>query len=154
MTSKRCTTGQETQDLGQALGNAIQNRFAIALTGDLGAGKTTFTQGLARGLGVDPSYPVTSPTFNIINEYTGKRLNLCHLDLYRLGDVEELDHIGFQDLVTDNAVIVVEWPGLLMEDRFKFDLEIQFEFDADYNRILSFIASGQAGAKVLSRIFS
>ena len=136
------------------MGLALEDGIAIALTGDLGAGKTTFTQGLALGLGVDPEFPVTSPTFNIINEYPGERFRLCHLDLYRLGDVEELDYIGFEDLLGEQSVIAVEWPGLLMEDRFKFDLEIQFEFDPDYNRILTFFASGQRGVKVLSRIFS
>ena len=154
MKSQLCKTSQATQALGTALGRAIENQFAIALTGDLGAGKTTFTQGLALGLGVDESYPVTSPTFNIINEYPGDRLKLCHLDLYRLGDVEELEYIGFEDLLDKHTVIVVEWPGLLQEDQFKFDLEIKFEFDPDYNRILSFFAPGQTGTKVLSKLFS
>ena len=154
MKSQVCKTSEETQALGTALGLAIDTQLAIALTGDLGAGKTTFTQGLALGLGVDPTYPVTSPTFNIINEYPGDRLKLCHLDLYRLGDVEELEYIGFDDMLDEHTVAVVEWPGLLLEDQFKFDLEIKFEFDPDYNRILSFFATGQGGVKVLSKLFS
>ena len=148
-----CHTSQETQSLGYRLGQALKGGTAIALTGDLGAGKTTFTQGIARGLGLDESCPVTSPTFNIINEYPG-RLRLCHLDLYRLADVEELEYIGFEDLLGDDSVIVVEWPGLLKEDRFEFDLEIQFEFDADYNRVITCFASGQRGSNVLSKLFS
>jgi tRNA threonylcarbamoyladenosine biosynthesis protein TsaE len=137
------------------MGQAITRPVSIALTGDLGCGKTTFVKGLARGLGVDKRYPVTSPSFTLINEYPAARnLRLCHLDLYRLGSLEELIHIGFDDIAGTDAVIVVEWPALLKDDRFAFDLELTFEFNPEYHRIISFFAYGQTGANMLSTIFS
>jgi tRNA threonylcarbamoyladenosine biosynthesis protein TsaE len=148
-------TGQETRELGFRMGQAVTGPLSIALTGDLGCGKTTFVKGLARGLGVDRRYPVTSPSFTLINEYPAAGpLRLCHLDLYRLASVEELAHIGFDDVAGTDAVIVVEWPALLKEDRFTFDLELTFEFDSNYHRVISFFAYGQTGANMLSTIFS
>jgi tRNA threonylcarbamoyladenosine biosynthesis protein TsaE len=148
-------TDQETRELGFRMGRTVTGPVSIALTGDLGCGKTTFVKGLARGLGVDRRYPVTSPSFTLINEYPAAHgLRLCHLDLYRLSSVEELAHIGFDDLTGTSAVIVVEWPALLKDDRFAFDLELVFEFDPDYHRVISFFAYGQTGANMLSTIFS
>jgi tRNA threonylcarbamoyladenosine biosynthesis protein TsaE len=148
-------TDEQTRALGQRLGQAVTGPLTLALTGDLGCGKTTFVKGLARGLGVDKRYPVTSPTFTIINEYpTARGLRLCHLDLYRLGSVEELAHIGYDDLADfGDAVIAVEWPALMKTDRFVFDLELTFAFDADYHRVISFFAYGQTGANMVSRLF-
>lgn len=146
-------TADQTLDLGERLGRAIAGQTSIALTGDLGCGKTTLVQGLARGLGVDPSYYITSPTFNILNQYPSREFQLCHLDLYRLGSTDELAYIGFDDLLETDSVIVVEWPGLLKDDGFHFDLEMDFSFDGDYNRLISVSASGQTGAKVLSNLF-
>jgi tRNA threonylcarbamoyladenosine biosynthesis protein TsaE len=149
-------TDDQTRDLGYRLGQAVTGPLAIALTGDLGCGKTTFVKGLARGLGVDRRYPVTSPTFTLINEYPAdKGLRLCHLDLYRLGSVEELAHTGFDDLADDDrAVIAVEWPSLLKSDRFAFDLELTFEFDSNYHRIICIFTYGQTGANMLCRWLS
>ncbi|MEE4364512.1 MAG: tRNA (adenosine(37)-N6)-threonylcarbamoyltransferase complex ATPase subunit type 1 TsaE [Desulfotignum sp.] len=148
-------TDGQTRDLGQRLGQALTGPLALALTGDLGCGKTTFVKGLARGLGVNKGFHITSPTFTIINEYPAdKGLRLCHLDLYRLGSVEELACIGYEDILETDAVVVVEWPDLLKEDRFSFDLELAFAYDADFNRVISFFAYGQSGTKVLSRMFS
>ncbi len=126
----------------------------MALKGNLGAGKTTFVQGLARGLGVSPDYYVTSPTFSIVNEYPTDALTLYHLDLYRLSSVDELDYIGLDDILTDTAVIAVEWPGIMEEAAFGFDLEIHFHLDDRSNRTLSFFPSGQPAANLLSRMFS
>ncbi len=148
-------TDGQTRDLGQRLGQAMTGPLALALTGDLGCGKTTFVKGLARGLGVNEGFHITSPTFTIINEYPAdKGLRLCHLDLYRLGSVEELACIGYEDMLETDAVVVVEWPDLLKKDRFSFDLELTFAFDADYNRVISFFAYGQTGTNVLCKIFS
>ncbi len=148
-------TDARTRDLGYRLGQAVTGPLAIALTGDLGCGKTTFVKGLARGLGVDEQYPITSPTFTLINEYPiADQLRLCHLDLYRLGSVEELAHIGFDDLTGTNAVIVVEWPSLLIADRFPFDLTLTFEFNSEYHRVISFFAYGQTVTNMLSSLIS
>ena len=98
---------QETERLGQRVGRALKPGAVIAYTGDLGAGKTAFTRGLARGLGVPDR--VTSPTFTIVNEYEGGRLPLFHFDMYRLGSSEELFDIGWEDYLARGGVCAVEW---------------------------------------------
>nr|NJM01287.1 tRNA (adenosine(37)-N6)-threonylcarbamoyltransferase complex ATPase subunit type 1 TsaE [Desulfobacula sp.] len=145
-------TAEETLALGEALGRQISQGLAMALKGDLGAGKTTFVKGLAKGLGVSEDYYITSPTFTIINEYPASPLTLYHLDLYRLSSAEELDDIGFDDIAGDKHVIVVEWPEILKEISFPFDMEIRFEFDENYNRRISVLASGQEGMNLLSKL--
>ena len=144
-------TAQKTQKLGESIGRQIKKGVSIALKGDLGAGKTTFVQGFARGLGISEEYYITSPTFNIVNEYPAGDLMLCHLDLYRLGSVEELEYIGFDDLCDPTRVIIVEWPEILFDFPFEFDLEIEFKFDKEFNRVISFAASGQDGSNLLSK---
>jgi len=146
------TSSEQTLALGEQMGKNISRGICIALKGELGAGKTTFVQGLAKGLGVSEKYYITSPTFNIINEYPARSFTLCHLDLYRLGSSEELEYIGFDDLVDRDHVIVVEWPQILNDISFEFDLELNFEFDNDYNRIISFFATGQPGSNLLSSL--
>jgi len=97
----------ETQVLGRRLGERLAAGAVVAFTGDLGAGKTAFTRGLAEGLGVRGR--VTSPTFTIVNEYEGGRLPLFHFDLYRLGSPEELFEIGWEDYLSRGGVCAVEW---------------------------------------------
>ncbi|MBE6973549.1 MAG: tRNA (adenosine(37)-N6)-threonylcarbamoyltransferase complex ATPase subunit type 1 TsaE [Ruminococcaceae bacterium] len=97
----------QTEALGERLGRALNGGAVIAYTGDLGAGKTAFTRGLARGLGI--SGQVTSPTFTIVNEYEGGRLPLFHFDMYRLGSSDELFDIGWEDYLARNGVCAVEW---------------------------------------------
>lgn len=143
---------EQTLHLGKTLGKTITQGISIALKGELGAGKTTFVQGLARGLGVSEKYYITSPTYTIINEYPAPLFTLCHLDLYRLGSADELDTIGFEDLVDDRHIIVVEWPDILDDISFKFDIEIDFQFDAEYNRIISIFASGQPASNLVSKL--
>lgn len=103
----RTHSEDETEALGEELGRSIAPGTVIAFTGDLGAGKTAFTRGLARGLGV--SDRVTSPTFTIVNEYEGGRLPLFHFDMYRLESSDELFDIGWEDYLTRNGVCAVEW---------------------------------------------
>lgn len=100
-------SAEETEALGCRLGEKLTPGALVAYTGDLGAGKTAFTRGLARGLGVTGR--VTSPTFNIVNEYEGGRLTLFHFDLYRLGGEEELFDIGWEDYLARGGVCAVEW---------------------------------------------
>ena len=97
----------ETEALGEELSRRLKAGDVIAYSGDLGAGKTAFTRGLARGLGVTER--VTSPTFTIVNEYLGGRLPLFHFDLYRLGSAEELFDIGWEDYLARGGVCAVEW---------------------------------------------
>lgn len=100
-------TAEQTEALGQALGQKLRGGEIIAYLGDLGAGKTAFTRGLARGLGI--SMRVTSPTYTVVNEYSGGRLELFHFDMYRLGSSEELFDIGWEDYLLRGGVCAVEW---------------------------------------------
>lgn len=97
----------ETEALGERLAKTLHGGEIIAFTGDLGAGKTAFTRGLARGLGIPMR--VTSPTYTIVNEYTGGRLPLFHFDMYRLGSSDELFDIGWEDYLDRGGVCAVEW---------------------------------------------
>ena len=97
----------ETEEIGAALGRVIPAGTVIAYCGDLGAGKTAFTRGLARGLGCTEQ--VTSPTYTIVNEYLSGRLPLFHFDMYRLASAEDLWDIGWDDYLDRNGVCAVEW---------------------------------------------
>lgn len=98
---------EETEKLGAALGRCLQAGTVIAYRGDLGAGKTAFTRGLAKGLGASDA--VTSPTYTIVNEYLSGRLPLFHFDMYRLGSAEELFDIGWEDYLDRGGICAVEW---------------------------------------------
>ena len=98
---------EETEAVGTALGKLLSAGTVIAYRGDLGAGKTAFTRGLARGLGAED--PVTSPTYTIVNEYLSGRLPLFHFDMYRLSCGDELFDIGWEDYLERGGVCAVEW---------------------------------------------
>ena len=98
---------EDTEDIGARLAEQLEPGAVVAFTGDLGAGKTAFTRGLARGPGVTDR--VTSPTFTIVNEYEGGRLPLFHFDLYRMDSPEELFDIGWEDYLARGGVCAVEW---------------------------------------------
>ena len=106
-------TPEETEALGARLARALEPGAVVAFTGDLGAGKTAFVRGLARGLGVQDR--VTSPTFTVVNEYEGGRLPLFHFDLYRLGCADELFDIGWEDYLARGGVCAVEWSERMEE---------------------------------------
>ena len=97
----------ETEEVGMKLAKVLSPGTVIAYRGDLGAGKTAFTRGLARGLGIQD--PVTSPTYTIVNEYLGGRLPLFHFDMYRLGSADDLFDIGWDDDLERGGVCAVEW---------------------------------------------
>lgn len=103
----KTNSAPETEALGRKLAQKLRPGDIIAYTGDLGAGKTAFTRGVALGLGIPER--VTSPTFTIVNEYEGGRLPLFHFDLYRLGSSEELYDIGWEDYLARDGVCAVEW---------------------------------------------
>ncbi len=98
---------EETEKLGQALGQVLKPGAVLAYTGDLGAGKTAFTRGLARGLGA--AEQVTSPTYTVVNEYLSGRIPLFHFDMYRLRSAEDLWDIGWEDYLDRGGVCAVEW---------------------------------------------
>ncbi|OQY00663.1 MAG: tRNA (adenosine(37)-N6)-threonylcarbamoyltransferase complex ATPase subunit type 1 TsaE [Desulfobacteraceae bacterium 4572_130] len=145
MTTK---SDNKTKELGKKIGSIISSKISIALSGDLGAGKTTFVQGIAKGLDVSSKYYVTSPTYNIINEYPG-RVNLCHMDLYRINTSEELEHIGFEEIITSDSVIIIEWPEIINKNFMCFDLIINFIIKNNFNREISIFASGLKGLNLL-----
>ena len=104
---------EETEKIGAALAQKLNAGTVIAYRGDLGAGKTAFTRGLARGLGYRES--VTSPTYTIVNEYLGGRLPLFHFDMYRLGSADDLWDIGWEDYLDRGGVCAVEWSENVQE---------------------------------------
>lgn len=113
---------RETECLGQALGVRLTPGTVIAYTGDLGAGKTAFTRGLAQGLGIGER--VTSPTYTIVNEYEG-RIPLFHFDMYRLSSSEDLFDIGWEDYLARGGVLAVEWSERVadaMEGALRIDI--------------------------------
>ena len=115
---------EETEALGVRLAGCLEPGAVVAFTGDLGAGKTAFTRGLARGLEIRER--VTSPTFTIVNEYEGGRLPLFHFDLYRLGSSDELFDVGWEDYLSRGGVCAVEWSenvsDALEEDAISVDI--------------------------------
>jgi tRNA threonylcarbamoyladenosine biosynthesis protein TsaE len=139
---------EETQNLGTLIGKKVRQPIIIALTGDLGSGKTAFVQGLARGLEVPDDYYITSPTFTLINEYPG-RCPLVHVDLYRLESIGELEDIGLSERLYDQAVIAIEWadklPGNLLNDHLAMTIEIL----DDESRQLDLIAYGNNGVNLI-----
>ena len=109
----------------------------LPLTGDLGVGKTVFTQGLATGLGIEE--PVNSPTFTIVQVYEGGRVPFYHFDVYRIGDVEEMEEVGFEDYIMGDGVSLIEWANLieeiLPEKRTDILIEKDLEQGFDYRKI-------------------
>ncbi|MDY6324059.1 MAG: tRNA (adenosine(37)-N6)-threonylcarbamoyltransferase complex ATPase subunit type 1 TsaE [Catonella sp.] len=106
-------SSSETFALGKRFGEEATAGEIICLSGDLGVGKTVFTQGLAKGLGIEE--PVTSPTFTIVEQHTEGRLPLYHFDVYRIGDVSEMDEIGYEDCFFGDGICLIEWAELVEE---------------------------------------
>lgn len=106
---------EQTEALGIKLGGFLRDGDVVCLTGDLGAGKTLLTQGVARALGVE-EHEVTSPTFTIMNIYQGEELEIKHFDLYRLNRPEELEDIGFSEYAGGDGVTLIEWAELFSEE--------------------------------------
>ena len=127
---------EETQKFAEEFSKTLKAGDVLCMYGDLGVGKTAFVQGLAKGLGID--VPITSPTFTIVNEYSG-RLPLYHFDVYRIGDVEEMDEIGYEDYIYGDGVSLIEWANLIEEILPEHYTEIKIEKDLekgfDYRRI-------------------
>ena len=121
-------SADETQALGQKLASRLAPGDVIAYFGDLGAGKTAFTRGLAQGLGLTD--PVTSPTYTIVNEYLSGRIPLFHFDMYRLSSSDELFDIGWEDYLSRGGVCAVEWSENV-EDALQDAIRVTIEKDAD-----------------------
>lgn len=130
-------SAEETFALGQQIGEQAEPGEVYTLIGDLGVGKTVFTQGVAKGLGIKEA--VNSPTFTILQVYEEGRLPFYHFDVYRIGDVEEMDEIGYEDYVYGDGVCLIEWANLIEEILPQHYREITISKDLsrglDYRRI-------------------
>ena len=133
----RCTTSSAaaTQELAEALAGLVEPGDLLVLAGEMGAGKTAFAQGFARGLGIEDA--VTSPTFTIVREYSGGRLAMHHLDVYRLEHLREVTDLGLGEMLDEEAVMLVEWGDAVLPvlpDRY---LQVRITFgEGDDDRVL------------------
>ena len=129
---------EETFALGKKIGRQAQKGQVYTLTGDLGTGKTVFTQGVAAGLGIRES--VNSPTFTIVQVYEEGRLPFYHFDVYRIGDIEEMEEIGYDDYFFGEGICLIEWAELieeiLPENRISITIQKDLEKGFDYRRII------------------
>ncbi len=131
-------SAEETYTLGKKLGEQAKPGQVYTLIGDLGVGKTVFTQGVAAGLGI--TEPINSPTFTIVQIYEEGRMPFYHFDVYRIGDVEEMDEIGYEDYFYGEGICLIEWANLIEEILPESYTQITIEKDLakgfDYRRII------------------
>jgi len=137
--NKKCelkTFGEgETRKLGEVIGTCLDQGDIVALIGDLGAGKTCMTKGLAKSLGVSEQYEITSPTFTIINEYPGI-MTFWHVDAYRLESSREMIDAGFEDFFNSAGVVVIEWAEKILDILPPNTLFVTFEYVDETTRIV------------------
>lgn len=130
-------TPEDTFNIGKELAARVKPGEIYTLNGDLGVGKTVFTKGLAAGLGIEE--PVTSPTFTILQEYDSGRLPLYHFDVYRIGDPEEMEEIGYEDYFYGQGICLIEWAELIDElipgEATDICIEKDLEKGLDYRKI-------------------
>lgn len=130
-------TPEETYELGRRMGASAVSGRIYTLNGDLGTGKTVFTQGVAAGLGIRE--PVNSPTFTIVQEYEDGRMPFYHFDVYRIGDIEEMEEIGYDDYFFGEGICFIEWAELIEEllppDVISITIEKNPEKGFDYRKI-------------------
>ncbi len=142
-------SADETRRLGAELGELLRGGDIVGVSGELGAGKTCLVQGIARGVGVEPSIPVTSPTFTLVGEYAG-RVALRHADFYRVESYARLDDAGFADLLDESGVLVVEWPERFPDALPAQRLDIAMEIVSESERRIRLGGAGER-AKELGR---
>ncbi len=129
---------EDTFQLGYRMGMAAKKGEVYCLGGDLGVGKTVFTQGFARGLGIEEA--VSSPTFTIIQQYDGKNMPFYHFDVYRIADIEEMEEIGYEDYFYGDGVCLIEWAELIEEllpkNRTTITIKKDLNKGFDYRKII------------------
>ena len=159
MSEKTFVTGatDETISLGERLGRLLQAGDVLVLTGDLGAGKTQLTKGIARGMGITDD--VTSPTFNILMVYEGGAMPLYHFDLYRLDDPDQLEDIGFYDALEGDGPCVIEWGEQFADEIGPERLEVyltrlddQVEAGAEPPREVRLVAHGPRAEQIVTQL--
>ena len=141
----------ETQAIGQKIGEIVVTGTLITLYGNLGSGKTSFVQGLARGLGVPAEYYITSPTYTLINDYPG-RCNLYHVDLYRIDGIDETEDIGLYEIMDGDGITAIEWADRIEKDLPSDRVSLEFETTSDDSRIITLKAQGVREIKLLKEI--
>ena len=130
-------SAEETYKIGEQMGREAKAGDVLCLLGDLGVGKTVFTQGFAAGLGI--TEPVSSPTFTIVQTYDEGRIPFYHFDVYRIGDVEEMDELGYEEYFYSDGVCLIEWSTLIQEiipdNAIEIVIEKNLEKGFDYRKI-------------------
>jgi tRNA threonylcarbamoyladenosine biosynthesis protein TsaE len=141
---------EQTWEIGQLLGKLLDAGDSVCLYGDLGAGKTNFTYGIARGLDVQDQY-ITSPTFTFVNEYKG-RVPLYHIDLYRVKGPDELENIGFDEYIESDGVTVIEWAERAEDELPTECLSVYLSHVDDHSREVGFLAEGERYKKLMEEL--
>lgn len=144
-------SADETRRLGAELGELLRGGDIVGVSGELGAGKTCLVQGIARGVGVEPSIPVTSPTFTLVGEYAG-RVALRHADFYRVESYARLDDAGFPDLLDESGVLVVEWPERFPDALPAQRLDIAMEIVSESERRIRLGGAGERAKELRRRL--
>jgi tRNA threonylcarbamoyladenosine biosynthesis protein TsaE len=147
----RSQSAENTHRLGRRLGEAITAPLVVSLVGELGSGKTVFVQGLAQGLGVPGDYYVASPTYTLINDYPA-RLPLVHIDLYRLTSADDLDSIGFFDVIGQPVVSAVEWADRVQDWQPPEHLAVNFTVKGIQQRQIVCLAYGLEAIRLVKNI--
>jgi len=145
------TSPRQSQNLGQNLGRLVQGGEIIGLVGELGAGKTCFVRGFAEGIEVSADAWVRSPTFTLINEYSG-RLPVYHVDLYRVGKQDELDSLNLREYLYSDGVSLIEWFEFLPANEVDEYLELHIAHGGGNRRQIDFIAHGQRYERLLEEL--
>ncbi|MEE9281813.1 MAG: tRNA (adenosine(37)-N6)-threonylcarbamoyltransferase complex ATPase subunit type 1 TsaE [Myxococcota bacterium] len=144
-------SADETRRLGAELGELLRGGDVVGVSGELGAGKTCLVQGIARGVGVEPAIPVTSPTFTLVGEYAG-RVALRHADFYRVESYARLDDAGFADLLDETGVLVVEWPERFPDALPEQRLDIAMEIVSESERRIRLGGAGERAEELSRRL--
>jgi len=141
---------EQTWQIGQLIGKLLDAGDTVCLYGDLGAGKTNITYGIAQGLDVQEQY-ITSPTFTFVNEYQG-RVPLYHIDLYRLKDPDELENIGFEEYIESDGVTVIEWAERAEDELPVESLNVYLTYVDEKSREIGFLAEGERYEKLVEEL--
>jgi len=142
---------ESTKSLGEKLGSLINIRTIFALMGNLGSGKTSFVQGLAKGLDVPDNYYITSPSFTLINEYPGKH-KLFHIDLYRIDGLNDFEDVGLSEILEENGVIAIEWADKLSKEFLSEHVTIHFEICNENLRKIRITSYGLEEINLLGKL--
>lgn len=142
---------EQTHRFGEMLGRELRGGDVVGVSGELGAGKTCFAQGIARGLGVDAAVPITSPTFTLVGEYPG-RVTFRHADFFRVESYLRLEDAGFDDLLDRDGVLVVEWPERVVDALPTERLDVRIELVSETVRRFYLEGSGTRASDLAERV--